>query len=82
MLGQLDQFVGTNAIFLIGMVRVGADRAIDVGKPLRNRKQFAEAPHPRRDRNDPPDAGGSRASYDRVEIAGEIGKVKMAMTVD
>ena len=45
-----------NPILFVGMMRMGADRAIDVGKPFRDRQQPAEPPHPRRDGDDAPDA--------------------------
>ena len=82
MLGQLDQFAGGNAVFLIGLMRMGADRAIDVGKSLGDGQQPAEPPHPRRDGDDTTDPGGLGARDDGVEIIGKIRKVEMAMAVD
>ena len=79
---QLDQFVGRNSIFLIGVMRMGADRAIDVRKLLGDRQQPAETPHPRRDGDDAPDPGSGRSCDDGVEILGEIRKIEMAMAVD
>ena len=79
---QLDQFARGNAVFFVGVMRMGADRAIDVGKPLRDREQRAEPPHPRRDRDDAPDAGGGGARHDAVEIVGEIREIEMAVAVD
>src|SRR6266481_10042604 len=40
---QLDQFVGWYSVFLIGVVRMGADRAIDVWKALGDRKEIGRA---------------------------------------
>ena len=40
--GQLDQLFGRDAVFLVGVMRMGADRAIDVGKALRDGEQPAE----------------------------------------
>ena len=63
-------------------MRMGADRAIDVRKSLGDREQCAEPPHPRRDGDDAPDAGGRRPRHDAVEVVGKIGKIEMAMAVD
>ena len=82
MLCQLDQLVGGNAVFLVGMVRMGADRAIDVGKPRRDRKQRVEMLHPRRDRHDAPYSRRLRARNDGIEILGKVRKIEMAVAVD
>ena len=82
MLRQLDQFVRGNAVFLVGVMRMGADRAIDVRKSLGDREQPGKPPHPRRDRDDAADAGGLGARDDAVEIVGEIRKIEMAVAVD
>ena len=79
---QLDQFAGRNAVFLVGVMRMGADRAIDVRKALGDGKQPGKPLHPRRDGDDAADAGGLGARDDAVEILGEIGKVEMAVAVD
>ena len=44
--GQLDQLAGGNAVFLVGLMRMGADRAIDVRKSLGDLQQRAEAASP------------------------------------
>ena len=44
--GQLDQFVGRNAVFLVGVMRMGADRAIDIRKALGDREQRRRAAAP------------------------------------
>ena len=82
MLGQLDQLAGGNAVFLICLMRMGADRAIDVGKPLGDGEQPAEPLDPRRDRDDTADPGRLGARNDGVEILGKIRKVEMAVAVD
>src|SRR3979411_1864868 len=82
MLRQFDQFVRGNSVFFIGMMRMGADRAIDVRKSLRDRQQGAETPHPRRDGDEPPNACRRSPRDDGVEIIGEIGKIEMAVAVD
>src|SRR5271155_5036623 len=40
MLGKLDQFGRRNPVLLVGVVRMGADRAIDVWKALGDCDQF------------------------------------------
>ena len=81
-LRQFDQFAGRNAVFLIGMMRMGADRTVDVGKPFGDGKQPAEPPDAGRDRDDAADTGRLGTRDDAVEILGEIRKVEMAMAVD
>ena len=79
---QFDQFVRGNPVFLIGVMRMGSDRAIDVRKSLGDRKQSAQAPHPRRDGDDTLDPGGVGPCHDGVEVIGEIGEIEMAVAVD
>ncbi len=82
MFGQRDQLVSGNAVFLVGVMRMGADRAIDVREAIDDGKQPAKLPHPGRDGDDAPDAGGRGPRDDGVEIVGEIGKIEMAMAVN
>jgi len=77
---QLDQFVG-GYIFLIGVVRMGADRAIDIRKALGDRKELAETPHPGRNGDDEPDPCGRSAGHDAVEIVGEIRKIQVTVAI-
>ncbi len=77
---QLDQFVG-GYFFLIGVVRMGADRAIDVWKPLGDRKEFAETPHPRRDGDNASDPCSRRPRHDGVEIIGEVRKIQVTVAI-
>src|ERR1700754_33404 len=79
---QFDQFVGGNAVFLIGMMRMGADRAIDVRKTRRDRQQLVEALHPGGDRDDTPYSGGFGACDDTAQDAREVLKIEMAVAVD
>ena len=79
---QLDQFIGGNTVFFIRVMRVSANRTIDVRKFLRDRQQPAETPYPRRDGDDAPDPGSVRSRDDAVEIFSEIRKIEMAMAVD
>ena len=79
---QPDQFVGGHSVFLIGVVRMGADRAIDVWKPLGDRKELTEAPHPSRDGDDAPDSCSRRPGHDALEIIGEVRKIQVAVAID
>ena len=67
---QLDQFVRRNAVFFVGMMRMGADRAIDVRESLGDGEQPVEPPHPGRDGDDAADAGGLGARDGGAEIVG------------
>ena len=82
MLGQRDQFFGWNPVFLVGLVRMGADRAIDLRIFFRDSEKRIEASHPCRDRDDTPDAGGLGPRDNAVEVVGKIRKVEMAMAID
>src|SRR6478736_2275900 len=65
---QFDQFAGWNAVFLIGVMRMGTDRTIDVGKSLGDGEKPAEPFHPGRDGDDPSDSCRLGARDKRVEI--------------
>jgi hypothetical protein len=79
---EFDQLGGGNAVFFVGVMRMGADRTIDVRKPLGDLDQFGKPPHPRRDGDHASNAGGSGPRHDAIEVVGEIGKVQMAMAID
>ena len=64
------------------MMRMGADRAIDVGKSLGDGEKPAEPLHPGRDGDDAADPRRLGARDDGVEILGEIRKVEVAMAVN
>jgi hypothetical protein len=74
--------VRRNTVFLVGLMRMRADGAIDLRKALGDREQRVETPHPRRNGNDTSDASGFSAGDDTFQIVGKIGKVEMAMAVD
>ena len=80
--GQFDQLARGNAVFLIGLMRMGPDRAIDIGKSPGDFQERAEPPHPGRDRDHAPDPGGGGATDQGVEIVGKIRKIEMAVAVD
>ena len=68
--------------FLVGVMRMRADRAVNVGKTLGDRQHIGELAHARRDRDHARDAGRSRARDNGVELVGKIRKIQMAMAVD
>jgi hypothetical protein len=82
MLRQFNQFLCRNAVFLICIVRMRADGAIDVGKACRDRQQCIETFHPRGDRHNAANSRGLGAGNDGVEVVGKIRKVEMAVAVD
>src|SRR5262245_10648137 len=77
-----DQLVDANVQLLMRMMRVGADRAVDIGKALGDGKHLGMPFDPRRDGDNACDAGRLRTRNHGIELAGEIGKIEMAMTVD
>ena len=77
-----DQIVRRDVQLFVRIMRMRADRAKNIGKALCDRQHAGEAAHARRDGDKAPDAGVSGARDDRVELAGKIGKVEMAMAVD
>ncbi len=79
---QRNQLLGGNAVLLIRMMRVRADRTIDVWKARRDVEQTLDALHPRRDGHHAADTRGLGAGDDPVQILGEVRKIQMAMTVD
>src|SRR6266849_5989628 len=62
MISQFDQFTCGNSVLFVGVMRMGADRAIDIRKSLRDCEQRAEAPDPRRDGDDAAAALATMAS--------------------
>src|SRR5579863_7891945 len=53
---QIDQLVRRNTVFFIGLMRMRADRAVDLRKSLRDRQQSVQAADPRRDSKNATDA--------------------------
>ena len=77
-----DQLVGADVELLVGMVRMGADRAVDLREALGDGEHLGMPLDPRRDGDDARDAGRLRARHHGLVLAGEIGKIEMAMAVD
>ena len=79
---QPDQLVGRDVELLGGVVRMRADRAIDLVMRLGDRQHAGEALHPRRDRHHAADACSDRARDHRIALLGEVREIEMAMAVD
>ena len=79
---QPDQLVGRDVKLLGGVVRMRADRAIDLVMRLGDLKHAGKALHARRDRHHAADAGCDRARDHRIALLGEVGKIQVAMAVD
>ena len=80
--GQRDQLRGRDAVLLIRIVRMGADRAEHVLEPLGDREQLGQPAYPGRDRHQAADAGSGGARDDAIQILSEIRKIQMAVRVD
>ena len=77
-----DEVAETDIEFLVGVVRMGADRAKHVRKTLGDRHHLAVPRDARRDRDQAADIGLARAADDGVKLGGKIGKIEMAVAVD
>ena len=77
-----DQVGRSHVQLLVRVMRMGADRAKDIGEAICDRQQFMMTTNAGRDRDHPPDTGGARASNDSVELVGKIRKVEMAVAVN
>src|SRR5438309_12013760 len=82
MLRKLDQLSRRNSILFIGVVRMRADRAVNIGKLRGNGQQRIKTPHPRRNSDDASDPRRGSSRDDALEIVGEIWKVEVAMAID
>src|SRR5262249_13099946 len=67
---------------LVGVMRMGPDRAEHVLEPLGDRQHLAMPAHAGRDRYNFRQTGGLRPRDDRIELGGTIRKIEMAMAVD
>ena len=79
---QSDQRFGVDIQFLMRVVRMGADRAENLRKFLRDRQHLRKFAHARADGDQARDAGGARARDHRVELGGEIRKIQVAVAID
>ena len=68
--------------FLVGVVRMRADRAIDVGKAFGDSQHIGEPMYARRDRDHARNPGRASAHDNVVKLVGKIRKIQMAMAVD
>src|SRR5262245_61800396 len=79
---QLDQLACGDAILFVGLMRMGADGAIDIRKAIGDRKQRRKPLDARRDGDDAPDARRLGARDNGVEILGKVLEVEMTVAVD
>src|SRR4249920_2690715 len=77
-----DEIVHCYVQLFVRIMRMRADRAIDLRKTFGDRQHASKAPHARGDCNQPRQARPAGAHDDRVNLAGKIRKIEMAMTVD
>ena len=77
-----DQVGRRNVQFLVRIMRVCADRAIDIGKALGDRQHAGMAVDARRDRDHARNAGSASARDHGIDLRGKIRKIEMAMAVD
>src|SRR5262249_26264719 len=77
-----DQLVDGDVELLVRVMRMGADRAVVIGKALGDGEHLGVAFDLGRDGDDARNAGRPRARNDGIELTGEIGKIEMAMAVD
>jgi hypothetical protein len=79
---QVDQLLRRDAVLLVRVMRMRADRAVDARKARRDVEQPVEPAHAGRDRDDADNAGGLGAPNDGVEVAGEVREVEVTVAVD
>ena len=80
--GEPHKVSGRHVGFFGGIVRVGADRAVDPRIALDQIPELREARDPRRDGHDGLDSSRAGAIEDRVAILVEVGEIEMAVAVD
>ena len=79
---RYDQVVHRDVELLMRMVRMGADRAIDIGKAFGDGEHLAVSLHARRNRHHAPDVRRTRTPNQGVQLAGEVGKIQMTVAID
>ena len=79
---RLDQPVGRALPLLLGLVRMHADRAPDIGVALGDGRAPVELVEPRADGQHAGHAGRAGARQHARLVAGKLGKVEMAVAVD
>ncbi len=82
MLRARNQIAHAHVEFLMGIMWVRADRAIDVGKALGDGQHLIVSAHAGRNRDHPLHTCRPRPTDDGVQLGGKIGKIEMAMAVD
>ena len=81
MLGKRDQRLGIDVEFLVGIMRMRADRAENLRIFLGNRQHLRQLTHAGGDGDHAADAGRPRPPDHRVELGGEIGKIQVAVAI-
>ena len=79
---QRDQRLGVDVQFLVGVMRMRADRTENLGKFFSNGKHLREFTHAGADCDHAANAGGARPLHHSVQLAGEIRKIQVAVAVD
>src|SRR5262249_35680155 len=64
------------------IVRMRAERAINLDKAFRDCQHLRVPAHARRDRNHALDSSGAGACHHGIELADKVGKIEMTVTVD
>src|SRR5262249_43989066 len=78
----LDQLVGRYIELVLRVMRMSADGAIHIIEALCDAEHLGVAFDSRRDSNNARDSGRPRARDHGLELAGESGKIEMAVAVD
>src|SRR5262249_39958971 len=73
---------GGQVELLMGVVRVGADRAVDLGEAFRDGEKPVLTAHPRGDGDEAPEPGCPGPGHYGVELVREGGKIEMAVAGD
>ena len=80
--GKPDEIGDGNIGLFSRVMRMRADRTIDVVEAVCDCVELMETPNTGADRNHAPYAGRTGTLDDRVQLRGKIGKVQVAVAVD
>src|SRR6185436_1525109 len=81
-LALLEQRLGRRQRLDRGLMRMDAHGAMDVGRAFGDRPHAWKSRKPRSDRQEVPHTLRARGTEHAVDLAGEVGKVEMAVAVD
>ncbi len=82
MLGEAHDVGRLEVQLLVGVVRMRADRAVDIVEALGDGEHLIEAADARRDRHHGADACRASTRHHAVEIGGEVAEIQVAVVVD